>query len=202
MSFMSNERILQRNPEVAEALVGATGRLMERFGYRKTSMEEIASEAGVSRATAYLYFPSKEAMLTAWLDRRGRERFAVLREIVESEPDPVRRVREVMLRRIEFSLDGARSWGDWIDELLTAVRLAPEEWRRQLLQEETSLLVDTLALPCFHCPVSPQATVELLSLATQGILHSHLGRNRLDDRDEIRQQAEQLIDLLLRGIVR
>lgn len=199
---MSKERILQKNPEVTDALVEATGRLMEQLGYRKTSMEDIAAAAGVSRATAYLYFPNKEAMLVAWLDRRTSERLKALKAVIDSEPDPIERVRKVVLARIEFSLDGARSWGDRIDELLTAVRLAPEDWRRRMLHDEAALLSETLSQPCFRCPVSPQATSELLSLATHGIFYNHLGRHRLDETQELRQQAEQLIDLLLGGIVR
>ena len=199
---MSKERIQQKNPDVTDALVDATGRLMEQLGYRKTSMEDIAAAAGVSRATAYLYFPNKEAMLVAWIDRRTSERLLALQAVIRAEADPIQRVRKAVLARIEFSLDGARGWGERIDELLTAVRLAPEEWRRRMLHDEAALLVETLSLPCFRCPVSPQATSELLSLATHGLFYNHLGRHRLDEKHDLRQQAEQLIDLLLGGIVR
>jgi AcrR family transcriptional regulator len=40
-----------------------------RFGYRKTTLEDIAAEAGVSRATVYNYFPSKEEVFRAIIDR-------------------------------------------------------------------------------------------------------------------------------------
>lgn len=195
-------RIQQKTPEVTDALLEATGRLVERLGYRKTSIEDIATAAGVSRATAYLYFPNKEAMVVAWIARRTAERRQALQEISDLEPDPIQRLRNLLVGRIEFSLDKAKSWGDRIDELLTAARLAPEEWRRQMLHDEAALLARTLKEPCFRCPVSPQATGELLCLATHGILYNHMGKHRLDEKEEVRQQTEQLIDLLLNGIVR
>jgi AcrR family transcriptional regulator len=36
-----------------------------RYGYRRTSLEEIAEEAGISRAALYLHFPNKEAIFRA-----------------------------------------------------------------------------------------------------------------------------------------
>lgn len=39
--------------------------LFGRYGYRRTSMEDIASEAGLSRAALYLQFDNKEAIFRA-----------------------------------------------------------------------------------------------------------------------------------------
>jgi AcrR family transcriptional regulator len=40
-----------------------------RFGPRKTTMAEVARDAGFSRATVYKHFPSKDALYRALLDR-------------------------------------------------------------------------------------------------------------------------------------
>lgn len=40
-------------------LLDATARLVARYGYDKTSVEEIAREAGVSKGAVYLHWPSK-----------------------------------------------------------------------------------------------------------------------------------------------
>jgi len=52
-----------------DAIVGAADRLFARFGYRRTSMDDIATEAGVAKGTLYLYFTSKEALFRALLAR-------------------------------------------------------------------------------------------------------------------------------------
>lgn len=51
------------------ALLDAAARRYARFGPRKTTMEEVAREAGFSRATAYKHFTSKDALYRALLDR-------------------------------------------------------------------------------------------------------------------------------------
>jgi AcrR family transcriptional regulator len=40
-------------------IIRAAARIFARSGYRQAQMEDIASEAGVSKATLYLYFPGK-----------------------------------------------------------------------------------------------------------------------------------------------
>jgi AcrR family transcriptional regulator len=46
-------------PDRVSEIIRAAARVFARSGYRQAQMEEIASEAGVSKATLYLYFPGK-----------------------------------------------------------------------------------------------------------------------------------------------
>ena len=45
------------NPEVRERILQATYDCVGRWGLAKTTIEDAAREAGVSRATVYRYFP-------------------------------------------------------------------------------------------------------------------------------------------------
>lgn len=54
------------------ALLDAAARRYARFGPRKTTMEEVARDAGFSRATAYKHFASKDALYRALLERSTR----------------------------------------------------------------------------------------------------------------------------------
>ena len=45
------------NPDVRERLLQATYDCVARWGFAKTTVEDAAREAGVSRATVYRYFP-------------------------------------------------------------------------------------------------------------------------------------------------
>ena len=50
-----------RQERVLAAALGVFG----RYGFRKTSMDEVARAAGISRQGLYLYFASKEALFRA-----------------------------------------------------------------------------------------------------------------------------------------
>ena len=54
------------NPDVRERLLQATYDCVARWGLAKTTIEDAAREAGVSRATVYRYFPGgRDELLSA-----------------------------------------------------------------------------------------------------------------------------------------
>ena len=54
-----------RNLAADREIVAATLRLLSREGYDGTSIEAVAAEAGVTRATVYRRYPTKADMVTA-----------------------------------------------------------------------------------------------------------------------------------------
>ena len=53
-----------------DRLVATAGMLFARDGYEAVTMEQIAETADVARATLYNHFPSKEAVLAAWIHQQ------------------------------------------------------------------------------------------------------------------------------------
>lgn len=53
------------NPERGERILDAAYRLLMRFGYDKTTISDIAREAGVSKGAIYLHYKSREALFQA-----------------------------------------------------------------------------------------------------------------------------------------
>jgi len=62
-----------KHDEYAEArrdqILEAALHLFSRKGFAESSVDEIAAEAGLGKATLYLYFPSKEVLLRKLVDR-------------------------------------------------------------------------------------------------------------------------------------
>lgn len=56
-----------------DALVEATARILVKDGYDRASTNRIAAVAGVSIGTLYQYFPSKEALVEAVIERHTQE---------------------------------------------------------------------------------------------------------------------------------
>jgi AcrR family transcriptional regulator len=56
-------------PATRDAILTAAQRRYARFGPRKTTMAEVAREAGCSRATLYGHFPGKQALYAGLLER-------------------------------------------------------------------------------------------------------------------------------------
>ena len=56
---------LSSTPEVTAKVVDGALRAIARFGLTKLTVDDVAREAGISRATLYRYFPGRGAVLAA-----------------------------------------------------------------------------------------------------------------------------------------
>jgi AcrR family transcriptional regulator len=54
--------------ERRDRIIESARALFLRYGFRHTSVNAIAEEAGIAKRTLYMYFPSKEAIFSAMLD--------------------------------------------------------------------------------------------------------------------------------------
>jgi AcrR family transcriptional regulator len=63
----------QRSRATVEALIEATARILVREGFDKASTNRIAQQAGVSVGSLYQYYPSKEALVAAVVDRHNKQ---------------------------------------------------------------------------------------------------------------------------------
>ncbi|SIO58850.1 transcriptional regulator, TetR family [Singulisphaera sp. GP187] len=65
---MADESVLAHSDKRSRIIVAAQ-RLFLRHGFKRTSIEDVANEAGVAKGTVYLYLDSKEALLSAVAER-------------------------------------------------------------------------------------------------------------------------------------
>lgn len=65
----------------------AAKRLLIRFGFAKTSMDEIAREAGIAKSTLYTRWHSKEALLTDLIWRESKFTTQAWFERVQADPE-------------------------------------------------------------------------------------------------------------------
>ncbi|HZT04912.1 MAG TPA: TetR/AcrR family transcriptional regulator [Steroidobacteraceae bacterium] len=68
-----------RSRATVDALIEATARILVRESFDRASTNRIAQEAGVSIGSLYQYFPSKEALVAAVMDRHNQELMQVAR---------------------------------------------------------------------------------------------------------------------------
>lgn len=70
----------ERSRFTVDALLQATARILVKEGYEQASTNRIAHAAGVSIGSLYQYFPNKEAIVIAIIDRHMQEVIELLRE--------------------------------------------------------------------------------------------------------------------------
>jgi AcrR family transcriptional regulator len=93
----------ERSRATVEALVQATARILVREGFDKASTNHIADVAGVSVGSLYQYFPGKEALVAAVIERHDREIMQVVRgALAAAASQPIEKgVRMIVAAAIE-----------------------------------------------------------------------------------------------------
>lgn len=79
----------ETNPERERRILDAAARLIEHYGYDKTTVDEIAREAGVSKGAIYLHFKSKEDLFEALILRESERMGERFFERLNSDPHGV-----------------------------------------------------------------------------------------------------------------
>jgi len=69
----------ERSRATVDALIEATARILVREGFDRASTNRIAEVAGVSVGSLYQYYPGKEALVAAVIDRHHQEIMQVVR---------------------------------------------------------------------------------------------------------------------------
>ncbi|KYG99264.1 TetR/AcrR family transcriptional regulator [Bradyrhizobium sp. DOA1] len=92
-----------RSRATVDALVEATARILVREGFEKASTNRIAEIAGVSVGSLYQYFPSKEALVAAVIERHNDEIMTIVRAaFIEVADMPIEKaVRRLVTVAIE-----------------------------------------------------------------------------------------------------
>jgi AcrR family transcriptional regulator len=136
----------QRKLEVVRmALSTAAEELFLSRGFERTTAEQIAHAAGVSRRTFFRYYESKEDVLVERSDRWGERLYAELAARPRDEP-PLLAIRNALVSAVELGIEDA-DFLRWVIRVLRekrVVRRAMMERRSRLEERIAALMADRL----------------------------------------------------------
>lgn len=93
----------ERSRATVDALVEATARILVKEGFDKASTNRIAEVAGVSVGSLYQYYPGKEALVVAVIERHNQEIMQLVRAaLAEVAAQPLEKaVRRMVAAAVE-----------------------------------------------------------------------------------------------------
>jgi len=187
-----------------DAILHAADRMVGHYGFRKTTMEDIAREAGVSKRTIYVYFATKEEVGMSLL-RRVVDRIQVrLDAICVSDLPPAEKLREVLIVRTLDRVLGLKDSSACLDELYSSVRTRSLEQRREFFEADVTLVAELLEEGrkdglCFD---DPESTARALLLATSAFIPYSLSVKEMGGIEHIERYLRTTVKLLVNGLGR
>ncbi len=90
-------------PDIRQQIVEAAEQRFRHYGYRKTTMAEIAGDLGMSAANLYRYFSNKEDIGAACVECCFKEMELILREVVEKQGlSAEQKLRQFTLTNLDY----------------------------------------------------------------------------------------------------
>jgi AcrR family transcriptional regulator len=158
----------ERSRATVDALAEATARILVKEGFDKASTNRIAEVAGVSVGSLYQYFPSKEALVAAVVERHQQEIMQTVRsELADISTQPVKKAIRALVavavkaHRVDPKLHRVLAEqiprvGE-LEKLETFNRENFTLFRTYLERHQDELRVDDLDLASFICVTSIEA---------------------------------------------
>src|SRR3984893_3547939 len=85
-----------KSEDTRERILVAAIQRFSNFGYRRTSINDVAEEAGLARATVYLYWKRKEALFVAGLERFNARSCNLAETAAAKEGSAAERIRAMV----------------------------------------------------------------------------------------------------------
>ncbi|PWD99161.1 TetR/AcrR family transcriptional regulator [Marinilabilia rubra] len=187
---------------VRNSILKSARELFAKFGYRKTTMEDIAQALRKGKSSLYYYFKNKEEIFQAVIELESELLERRLREVVGSEYSPRQKfhdyviIRMETLRELENYQKAMRdeTYGDYhfLDDVRERSEQAEQEMIRIVMEEGVS---------------SGEFDIKNLRLAAIGISTALRGLELplfrgIENFDDFRLQLDNILNIMFFGILK
>jgi AcrR family transcriptional regulator len=188
--------------EVRAQIVDVARKIFTRYGFRKTTMEEIAAASRKGKSSIYYYFPSKEDIFRAVVEKEASELKVQLAKTISTDDPPVDKLKAYIL----FRLHHVRTLGNFYaalnEEYLTHMGFILEirkKFDQDELQAVREILEEGLADGSFQINNSKIGAIAIATMMKGLELPLLLSDDHKTDRGEL---LEDLIRVLFYGIIK
>ncbi len=179
-----------------DAILEAATRRFFRYGVKKTSIGEIAEDAGFSRQTVYNAFADKDELLRATVSYLGEQLLVSTRAALAEADTLPERINAILDHQVVQLWDLVHNNPDAADLTEGVSEVAREEIGRNL-EAVVQLIAEALT--------SEQAEIEAMGMTPLAFAETFLGaaygvKNNATDRNDLMVKVEQLTTIFLRAL--
>jgi len=193
--------VLSEQDTVRNAILKSARELFSKFGYRKTTMEDIAQALRKGKSSLYYYFKNKEEIFQAVIELEAKILEHRLRQVVASEYSPRQKFHDYVIIRMETlrELDNYQkamrdeTYGDYhfLDNVRQQSREAEQEMLRAIMEEGVT---------------KNEFDIKNLRLAAVGISTALRGLELplfrgIENFDDFRLQLDNILNIMFYGIL-
>jgi len=183
-----------------ERIMEKAATLFARYGFKKTSMAEIAGEVGLGKATLYEYFRSKEELFAAIIKREADRFIDIVEQKIKEQKTPQDKLRAFFHERIARLEQMGKVYqvsDERYLEFLPLAKKALKDCEERELILLRSILDEGLEKKVFYLESSMDVALALL-YAARGMDFLFL---RLGGAFDLKKASLDTLEILIRGLM-
>lgn len=178
------------------------------YGFKKTSMIEIAKDLNMSKGLLYYYFPDKEHLYKAVVEKEINEFEAKVDQELHPMDDPSKDIKKYLKLRLNYFRSLLNFSRFRLDEMQNIHAFMKDTWK-EAREFEKGIIIEILErgneIRLFNIE-DPEDTADLLFDLLRGVRMSMIKDKQLfyldqDEYDLLVKRSEKLVDLLLQGLI-
>ena len=178
-----------------EKLLDAASQLFRERGYFATDLSDIARSIGLKRNSLYRYYPNKDHILLACIQRDVAPWIAKEQTIAEAITDPYERIDALIDMQIDFAISPDHA----SLQLMEEIRLAAPDLKREVMavhddmQKVLSQTVENLTSPQGRDPkiLVPLIYGMIHAAATLALTHDNVAAVKTELKQSVRHLLGQ-----------
>lgn len=193
---------LNYNESVKASILEAARSLFAKYGYKKTTMEDIALELHKGKSSLYYYFKNKEDIFQAVIDWEQGVLLKKLHEVVESDKKPKDKLNDYVLTRMKTISELENYFKALTDERFGGVEFVKnvkESSEREEVEMIRSILDDGIADESFQIKNTLMGAMAI-ALSLKGVeLPMFQATNKFED---VVEHVHNVMNILFFGLIK
>ncbi|MCK5242803.1 TetR/AcrR family transcriptional regulator [bacterium] len=175
--------------------------LFSRFGFLKTTIDEIAKAARMGKASLYHYFRNKEDIFREVINKESKVLSNKIREAVDKEETPQEKIKAFIITRMKYLKELVNIYAALKDEYLTHyafIEKARENNYKEEIETVKAILDEGIAKKIFIAPDVELTSFAIIS-ALKGLEYPWTIKIPVP---ELEDNLNKLLEILFNGIVK
>ena len=191
---------MTRHGDVRQKILDAAEQRLWHYGFKKTTIDEIASDAGVGKGTVYLYFDGKEEIGLAIVSEYKRRSLEQIEFIAANQDkSPVEKLTAMLQYPVLHTNQSCRQ-SPAMQEMIVAIKPHIRMHIQPLMEREYEIIAGVLEegnqSGVFDVP-DPLATARSLKIMTLGLMPPYPCVTELGEMED---EIAAIVALAVRGL--
>ncbi len=191
-----------------EVILKAAQKKFAEFGLAKTTMNDIAAEIGMGKASLYYYFSCKESLYEAVISKEQDHFLQEIQKTIKPTASAISIMKvyaKKRMRLFEYCLNLAKLNGDGVSNCLPFVKKLFEEFGKQEVELISSILEHGMNIGEF-APIHPKVEAEFVCSVMLGLRQAAKYRMKeslmtKEDYKNLNANMDKAVDMFICSIL-